>query len=358
MIRIEDSRSYFTKAVIGVYDEMIPPSGFLRSFFKGVAYPTKEVSIEVRRGTEKIAVDVLRGTDGNRNQFKRFSEKIFEPPFYNEYFDITSLERYDRAFGQPEAGNPAVVGMLASDVGYKMASLRAKIDRAKERQAAQVFETGIVELKSGDNIDFRRKAGSLVDLGSGGYWSDPTAPIEEQLIAGAKYLRNTGKNTFPEAVLIMGSEAWANLKASDWFDNQAKFVKVTLLDVNMPRQLDSTGAVYAGRVTAGAYIFHVYLYDEVYQDATGTMVSYLPSNKVVMVPKQGSTFVMSHAGVPAILADTANAEFSEYIGMVSGEYYLNNYIDKKRKTHIFEIYSAPLAIPVSIDQIYTMQVLA
>jgi len=358
MIPIQDARNIFTKAVVGVYEENIPAPSFLRSFFTTKTAVTKEVSIEVRRDTEKIAVDVLRGTDGNRNQFTRHSEKIFVPPFYNEYFDITALERYDRAFGHPEAGDYPTIGLLADEVGGKLLKLRNKIERAKERQCAQVFETGIVELKNGDNIDYKRRAESLVDLGSGGYWSDPTAPVEDQLIAGAKFIRNKGKNVYPELVLVLSSEGWANLKRTNWFDNEAKFVKVTLLDVNMPAQVGATGAVYAGRMTAGAYIYNVYLYDEVYTDETGTTKPYLPTNKAVILPVQGHSFLMQHAGVPAILADTTQAEFNEYIGMIAGEYYVNNYIERKRKAHIFELYSAPLALPVSVDMIYTMQVLA
>ena len=353
---LQEARGIFTKAVMGVYDEMISPSSFLSSFFEARTFTTKEVSIEVRRGTEKIAVDVIRGTDGNRNQFTRFSEKIFVPPFYNEYFDITTLERYDRAFGQPEGISPATVGYLASDVGMKLAALRDKIERAKERQAAQVFETGIVELKNGDNIDFKRKAESLVDL-SGEYWSDPTADIEQHLVDAARFMRNVGKNTVPVLTLILSSDAWIALKKSDYFKNNANYVKVSLIDVGMPAQVESTGAVYHGRLTAGAYIYNVYTYDEVYEDADGNIVNYLPADRAIVLPSQGQTFLFSHAGVPAILADTANAEFPEYIGTVAAEYYINNYIERKRKAHIFEIYSAPLPVPVSVDQIYTMKVL-
>ena len=355
---LQEARSLFTQAVMAVYDENIAPASFLRSFFETRTFTTKEISTEVRRGTEKIAVDVIRGTDGNRNQFTRFSEKIYVPPFYNEYFDITSLDRYDRAFGEPANINPATVGYLANDVGMKIAALRDKIDRAKEKQVAQVFETGIVELKNGDNIDFKRKAESLVDVGSGNYWDAVDAPIEQQLVDAAKFMRNVGKNTVPVLTLILSSDAWIALKASNYFKDNANYVKVSLLDVGMPSQVASTGAVYHGRISAGAHIYNVYTYDEVYEDADGNIVSYLPSNKAIILPTQGQQFILSHAGVPAILADTANAEFPEYIGTVSAEYYINNYIERKRKAHIFEIYSAPLPVPVTVDQIYTMQVLA
>jgi hypothetical protein len=66
---------------------------------------------------------------------------------------------------------------------------------------------------------------------------------------------------------------------------------------------------------------------------------------------------MAHAGVPAIITDRRRAEYPQFIANQAAEYYLNNYIDMKRKSHTFEICSAPLAVPVTVDMIYTMQVL-
>ena len=48
---------------------MVNVPSFLRSFFPVKTTASKYVSIEVQRGTEYAAVDVLRGTDGNRNTF-------------------------------------------------------------------------------------------------------------------------------------------------------------------------------------------------------------------------------------------------------------------------------------------------
>jgi hypothetical protein len=66
-ISVTDARGLFTKMLIDVYQERIKPTAFLRSFFPSETSPTKEVAIEVERGFEKIAVDVFRGTEGNRN---------------------------------------------------------------------------------------------------------------------------------------------------------------------------------------------------------------------------------------------------------------------------------------------------
>ena len=80
-----EARSRFTKAVLSTYKEMSVPTSFLKSFFKTSVKSTLNLSIEVERGFEKIASDVVRGTEGNRNSFGKSSEKIFTPPYFNEY---------------------------------------------------------------------------------------------------------------------------------------------------------------------------------------------------------------------------------------------------------------------------------
>jgi len=353
---IVQARAIFTRTMIDSYREKTPAASFLKSFFNVITATTKTVSIEVQRGTEKIAVDVLRGMDGQRNQFSLSTEKEWMPPFYNENFDNTSLDRYDVVFGQNDNFSPQTIGYLASDVADKYQALRDKIERAKEKQAAQVLETGIVTLKYGDTIDFKRKAGSLVD-NSANPWTVVGTDVEGQLIASAEFIRRTGKNGTAEFNLITSGTAWVNLKKTDYFKNNANYNQVKLIDINMP-QASSLGSSYHGQITAGAYIFNVWTYDEGYTTDAGVWTPYLNAKKAIVLPVRGSRLVMAHAGVPAIIRDTRNAEFNQFITSVASEYYLNNYIDDKGKAHIFEIYSAPLAVPVTVDMIYTMQIIA
>lgn len=357
-INTQQAKGIFTKTYMAGFKEQVPTPSFLRSFFDTFTTATKTVGIEVQRGTEKMAVDVIRGTNGNRNKFSLSSEKQYMPPFYNENFDATSLDRYDRVFNDTEGVSPRTIGYLAADVMEKYNTLREKINRAKEKQAAEVFETGIVQLKNGDNIDFKRKAESKLDVNTGGdYWSVTGADVEGQLISGAEFIRNKGKNGTPVLNLVMSGQAWVALKKTDYFKNNADHTNVRLVDINLP-QKNAFGAAYHGQISAGAYIMNVWTYDEVYEDASGTVTRYMPSNTAFIVPTAGTRFAMAHAGVPAIIRDTANAEFGQRIVSQAAEFYLNNYIDSAGKAHIFEIYSAPLAVPVTIDMMYTMQVLA
>lgn len=358
-IPAQQARAIFTSAYLEKYSDMAntqAPS-FFKSFFNVVKKTTKTLKIEVQRGTEYIAVDVLRGAGPNRNTFSRATEKEYEPPFYNESFDATSLDRYDLLFGQSPTYDPATIGEIAMNAAEKYFELQKKIERAKELQCVQSLETGIVTLNNGDNIDYKRKAASLVDLLAGNYWSTSTADVEAQLIASAVFIRKYGKNSASEFNIVMSGSAFVYLKQTDYFKNLANYRQVQLIDIKMP-QTQAWGAGYHGQIIAGAYKFNVWTYDEVYQAAgTGTITRYLSEEQAIVTPVAGTRFDLAHAGVPAIIRDTRNAEFPEYIKNVAAEYYFNNYIDKTGKSHTFEIMSAPLAIPVSVDMIYTMQVL-
>ena len=357
MIPVQQAKGIFTKSYMRKYSENIPVPSFLKSFFNVSKFDSKTVSIEVERMDEYIAADVLRGTDGNRNTFSKFSEKEYMPPFFNENFDATSLDRYDRVFGSDVSFTAKTIGYLANDVSKKLLELRKKIDRAKEKMCSQVFETGIVTMVNGDSIDYNRRATSMIDLNAnGGYWSVISATIEEQLVAGAEFIRTYGKSGVPEFDLVMSGTAWLALKKSNFFTTNANFNKVNLADIRRP-QKTAFGSGYHGQIDAGAYTCNIWTYDEFYKSTDGVITRYWDEDYAFMVPVSGTRFEMPHAGIPAIIRDKKNAEFPEYISQQAAEYWINNYIDPKGKSHTFEVMSAPLPVPVTFDMIYTMRVL-
>jgi hypothetical protein len=354
-IQLQQALGIIKQRIVGTFTENVPVPSFFQTFFPTRTYPTGILNIEVQRDTEKIAVDVLRGTRGNRNTFSLSTLRQYLPPMYKENFEGTSLDNYDRVFGQNAEVNAQVFGMIVNDINDKYGSLRKKIERAKELQRAQVLETGVVTLKNGDNVDYKRKAGSLVDLGAAGYWNNVNAPIEAQLVAGMEFLRTQGKSGVPTANLILSGAGWINLKASDYFDTNANYDQVKLIDINMP-QKQAFGAGYQGQITAGAYIINVWTYDEIYEDATGSSQRYWPVNKAVLLPTEGFEAETAHAAVPAIIQDRRRAEYAELIGLMESEYYRTNVIDKNAMAHYFYLNSAPLAIPRSVDRMYTLQI--
>ncbi len=345
-IQTTDAQGLFTKTLVDVYKQRIKPTGFLRSFFPSVESPSLEVSIEVQRGFEKTAVDVVRGTDGNRNEFSRTTEKLFIPPYYREYFDATQLQLYDRLYGATSITD-AVFSAYVNNVADSMMELQSKIERSYELQCANVFENGIVNLKSQTSIDYKRKAASMIDPGAGNYWATATVDPFKQLEDACTFLRTVGKTTAQSYNAIVGSLALSDLLNNAIFLKRQNLFNMALDAVNSP-QMNAEGATYHGTLTCGSYKVKLWAYPQ-YFDLAGVSTPYVNPKKVTIVP-ENPQFKLAFAAVPQLITPDTMP--------VMGAFIMGEYIDKRAAAHIMDIKSAGIAIPTAIDQIYTLQAVA
>jgi len=347
-VPIQDAQSLFTKTLIAVYKEMPVVTGFLRSFFEPVESLSKEVSIAVQRGSEKVAVDVYRHSDGNRNTFDKATEKIMVPPLYDEYFTANEHRLYDQVIMALSEGNTALFAQMTQEQAEDLMELQKKIERAIEVQAKQILESGIVELKSGDNIDYKRKAASLVDKGAGNYWTTGTVSPYADLEAGCNFIRQKGKAQGAVFNAILGSEALEALLNNTIVQNRADIKSFTLDEVTAAVR-DSVGASMHGTITCGSYRVRLWSYPEFYDNAAGGSVPYIDPKLVILLP-ENKIGKESYSAVPQLIQDGAIPQ--------KGRFLIADYVDAKKTAHEVHIKSAPLMVPVKIDQIYTVQVIA
>ncbi|HXP48629.1 MAG TPA: major capsid protein, partial [Bacteroidia bacterium] len=319
-----------------------------RSFFPDVVVPTKEVSIEVQRGKEKVAVDVFRGTDGNRNQWTRSTEKLFLPTYFRENFDATRLQLYDRLYGSTEITD-AVFAAYINDVADHQLELQETIERAIEIQCAQVLESGII-LNAGTNtsIDYKRKAASLVDKGTGNYWATNTVNPFTDIEAGCNFLRQVGKAAGGTFNLILGSQALSDLISNEIFTTRQNLFHMALDMVAAP-QRNAVGATLHGEITCGSYKVRLWAYPQFYDDANGVSTPYLDPKKVILIPEQ-PRFKTAFGAVPQLITPQAPPRVGAFI--------FTDFIDVDKRTHKFDIESCPLPIPTAVDTIYTLKVVA
>ena len=347
-IPVQDAQGLFTKSVIAVYKEKISVTSFLRSFFTVKETMSKNVSVLVRRGFEKVAVDVNRYSDGNRNQMTKSTEKIITPPFYSEYLTANEFELYDRAIMALSQGDTTFFTELTQEVAEELMELQKKIERAVELQCAQVFEDGILQLNSGGNIDFKRKAGSKVDKGAGNYWATGTINPYADLEAGCNFIRKEGKSEGFVFDALMGSTALSDFLNNDIVKERADIRNYSMDSIGMA-QKNAVGATYHGEVTCGSYRVRLWAYPQYYTDSSGTQVSYLNPKKVVLLP-ENPEFILTYAAVPQLIEDGQIPQ--------KGAYLIQDFIDRKKVAHEISIKAAPLAVPVAVDRIYTVQVVA
>lgn len=345
------ARPLFTQMVIAVYRERLKAPSFLRSFFINDETVTKLISIEVQRGFENVAVDVYRNSEGNRNTFGKSTEKTFEPPYYHETVELTSLDLYEMLFLMPSVSDE-IFSAFVSMVADKMIIITDKVERAYELQCSQVLEDGIVQLKSGDNINYLRKAASLVDAlaSSTGYWTTGGVDPNTILEMGAKFIRTEGMSDGGILNVIMGSLALSALFNNDVVKERKSYIKDFALDRIVPAQRDARGASLHGEISAGSYNLRIWSYPQVYKHpVTGVITDYVNPKKIIIVPEVPN-FKLVFAAVPQLLDEGQSPK--------KGAYLVQEFKDPKKASHEVDLRSAGLAVPVAVDQIFTAQVVA
>jgi hypothetical protein len=344
-----DARGLFTKKLIDVYQELIRPKSFLRKFFPSTFAPTKEISIEVERGFEKVAADVVRGSEGNFNRFSKSTEKIWVPPFFREYFNATEFDIYDRVLGSQGSDNTQLFKELLTRVANRMGTIQDKIERAKELMCAQVLQTGIVTMLNGDNIDFKRKPASIVDLnlGSGGGYFYNNSDVFAQFKTAVEFLRTVGKCGDSVFIAILGSKVQADLYNNTKFLARQNLFNMNIDQIQQP-QMNTVGGVFHGTLTAGPYRVQIWTYPEFHDDANGNSVPYVDDDKIIILPP-APRFKFAHALVPQLV------EPGQTSAPQQGEWVYGEYLDARKAKHDFDVQTAGLPVPVAIDQMITLK---
>jgi len=350
-ISTTDARGLYTKKLVAVWKDRVKPSNFLELFFPTApsdVTDSYEISVVAQRVTEKIATDVIRGTDGNRNKFEKSTEKILVTPYYREYFDQTNMQLYDRTFQASEVTDNQLIRLI-NDTADHASQLQGKIERRLELQRAQLLDTGILTMTQGAGfINFFRKATSMVDLGAGQYFAN-NSNVFTQLAAGGKWLRQNGKMSGNRIIAIFGETAKADFDANTVFTSRQNLFNMALDSIAAPRT-NAQGGVYHGLLTAGPYTIEVWTYPEFYDNAGGVSTPYIDPKKVILFPANGIQAKTVYAACPQLL-EPGQAP-------IRAKFLLNEFTDEKRKTREFHIESAGMPMLVGEDNIYTIKAVA
>lgn len=356
----QDSQGLTLKAGIKKYVELRKPTTHMRGFFTRQTYDTTAIPLEIQRDNDYAAVDVLRGTGGNMNKFDIWTAKTIVPPFYHEKFPMNSLRSYERIFGESATMTTTKArAALANEVAINIGKINSKIIRAEEIQCVQALETGVVVLKNGDNIDYKRRSNSLVDAdaaGEGGYWTNTAAAVEKQLQKAASFIREEGASAAGVFDITMPSQAWIALQATDYFKTKANYKQVKLLSINSPVQ-SSVGSTYHGQISAGSFIFNIWTYDATYLNDSGVRTRLSDETKIIVTPTEGTMFEMAYGAVDTIVK-SSGAQSVSGLSLAKGaaDYYVWDNIDTDNLVHTMHMTSAPCARLITVDMVYTLKV--
>lgn len=360
MLSIQEHSNLLTHKVVGKFEEMIPVRSGFADWFPEETTPSLLVDVEVQRDNDLIAVDVVRFTEGNKNKSTKMSEHVYQPPYFKEDYDFQRDQVYMNTIGNGVGLNsPAVNRMIAANAVKGVAKNRDKVIRAIRKQQADVLQTGIVSLVNGDNIDYRRKAASMVNVSVGGNYWDVAASATPMvdIRKGMDFLRNVGNSGGAAVNIVMRSKAYEALINSAEVKTQGVNTLIRRVDIGMPQFDGVSGFSFKGQIDGGDFAVNLWTYNEKYTDANGATQYYLADNLVVMMPDdfQGKTVF---GGLPTLNSATVGGVTTEIPGIVEANYLIRAYTDKKTMSSTLELTSAPIVVPFTIDKIYTMQVFA
>lgn len=347
-IPASEARNIFTSKVIAVFKERPQVFSFLRSFFPTEESTERYISVDVQRGLEKVAVDVIRGSEGNFNKFSLANQKKFDPPFYREWLNVTETDLYNRMLGNGDVDS-FVFSAFIENVVDRVGKLQDKIERAYELQCSQALQTGIVTMQTGDNIDYKRQGSSKVDLSSSAPWTTGTNDPIAALQTGLDFLRSEGKSQGVLANGIFGAKAWNALLSNAKFSARADVKSFDLANVAAP-QRNAVGGTMLGLITVGSQQVMAWGYNEGYENASDTFTKYIADENVILLPEI-SAAKLAFAGVPTVFGGGENA-------VTPGAYHMVEELNQYQGVHKMGLMSAGLAVPYKVDQIYTAKVVA
>ena len=347
---IQEALAVYRNTFAGAAFYFAPVQTYLLNLAELRTHGGTEISIEVSRGTRTLAADVLRGSRGQRNEAGSTTLRMYTPPYFDEYLDMTELSGYDRMFGEvspsPSAMSAGALDAFIEATGEKSGVLVNKIRRSMILQVAQILTQRKVVLKNGDDISYPARSGSVITPTK--TWDDKAAAPLDDFAKAAEFIVGTGLSGSPVFNVLFSAQAWGDfLKAPD-VKKAGDWQKITLLHIGLPEQTAS-GAVLHGEFAAGSYLFRAWTYPDSYEAADGTNTPFLPAGTVCVLPDSGLELYRHHAGIAqAILNDEGLP-----VGFPAqqAEFLIEETLDPIKKTHELHVKSAPLVVPWMIDRI-------
>lgn len=348
----------FTQNMAATYKQIPKPTNFLEMFFptpQSAISSTRYISWAVKREGEPVAVDVLRGTEGNRNTFSISTDKIVDPPFFKEYFDMTQTDLYYRAWNSQLVNESAMADYMSWVLDHAM-SITNKIKRAVELQRSSILNTGIVTLANGDTVDFKRRSASKVTVGTAWSNSSTATPLTD-MAAGCEFMRKYGMAEGGNFIAIMAEDAYAEFISTTQVLDRAQKFYLKLTDLQ-PQFRSPNGSSYHGRFDAGSYTVDVFTYPQFYAPAGAAIdgsasTSFVPAGKVFMIP-ENPNFITAYGAVPFLPKKGTSPLDLQLPQIQRGQYLIGDYMDERNTAWNLAISSAPIPLPTAIDQMYTL----
>lgn len=343
------------KLMLAAYDERVAtqdePMFLLNLFQNESRFYGTTVDVDVIRSNRKVAADVVRGSGAaGEHQGERSTAKEFKIPLYHEKTPITEEQLSKRVPGVDPYTRYSREQALAYHSLSAIREMRGFIRREMNRMAGEALEDGVITLNNTDSLDFHRSADTTVTPGT--KWDNSGTPLADiESLADTVY----EKGKVRPDTLVFGSAAWSafhqNSNVTTYLDNR----RIAGGQIAPGERIE--GAVFWGRVAIGDYEFDIYLYNDFYENDSGTATRYIATDSVLMLSRMARMDkVFGAVEVPDEFRDMFLSEIGQVSGdMIAGDFVPYLYVSGERMSRVVGVQSAPLVIPTAVDTIGTFK---
>lgn len=328
-----------------------------KNFFGEKTYKTKGFNFWVNRQGREVAVDINPYERGNINTLNKSTNKFFNPPTFDESTVYSAFEEFETIQGATDGKvDGEIFKALVEKTSKELVLARQKIERAEELQRSQALLTGIVTLKNGDNIDFKRKAALLVAYNAAHGWDVATVDPELILIQLIEAMVTEGSvdATTPLNVIV-GANALTEFKNNPIRQKQGDIKDQVYMALSTGKTIKNLTP--QGSYSAGNYTVNFWGYSGYYKDpVSGLTLPYMDSKKIVVLPNT-VPFEMVYCGTKGWSDGTGEGK-SAYPRIIKAKRNYYKLKDLRSVSMEMGVRSAVVASLREVDSVGTAQVVA
>jgi len=349
-ITIQSALGQFTQLVIKAINERKKPTAAFGTFFTDVVSGSKEVSWEIKRRGRPVAVDIAHHEHGTVTKSAKSTQKIYIPPYYDLATNVDALDSFERVFGGMSHVDIPQYDKLIQETAEDARDNLDRIERAEELQRSQAFLTGIIQLHNGDNIDFKRKAASLLAFDSANDWLVDTVHPGAIMAQGCAFMVTEGDADSSGIFnIFMGDLAYNAFRANPLVQKESDIKNFHFADLSTNAVVSRTGAVPQGSYSYGNYRFNIWGYEGYYDVEGGSSnLKYMDSKSIVILP-QNIDFKMFYGGTKAWRGTGIN----RFPTVIKGKRNFYTVDDEINVSKLFGVRTSPVVLLRSIDNIFT-----
>lgn len=353
-INLTSALGQFTQRVLSAMSERKSPTTGFKAFFGEVVSGAREVTWEIKRRGRPVAVDIAPHEHGTTTKSTKSSQKVYRAPFFDLNTNVEALDSFERVFNGSQYVDVPEYEKLIEQTAEDMQDNIDRIERAEELQRAQALLTGIITVANGDNIDFKRKAASLVAYNVAHGWDVDTVNPGSILKQGAQFMVTEGNADITGVFnVIMGSEAIDYFRSNPLRQAEGDIRDQQYMDLSVG-QTAITGLTPQGAFAYGNYRFNLWGYEGYYDIEGGAANNkYMEAKKIIVLPPN-IDFKMFYGGTKAWRGTGMN----RFPTVIKAKRNFYRVYDDLNVSMLMGVRTAPVALLRSIDNVFTAQVVA